>query len=134
TTNIDETHYVVFMSDGQDDSSTNTLNNVLKAATNGAVQIYTVGFGDEEDAATLQNISDTTLGRFYNAGTDIGQLPLDFARIGKDLSSQYVLRWATLKRSTNQFLPTFQIAYQGFIAPSPADPPPVVSGTNYTYT
>lgn len=134
TTNIDENHYVVFMSDGQDDSSTNTLDNVLKAATNGVVQIYTVGFGDEEDAATLQNISDTTLGRFYDAGTDITLLPLDFARIGKDLSSQYVLRWATLKRSATQFLPTFQIAYQGFIAPSPADPPPVVSGTNYTYT
>jgi hypothetical protein len=134
TTNIDETHYVVFMSDGQDDSSTNTLANVLKAAGKGAVQIYTVGFGDEEDAATLQNISDTTFGRFYNAGTDITQLPLDFARIGKDLSSQYVLRWATLKRSATQFLPTFQIEYQGFIAPSPADPPPVVSGTNFTYT
>ena len=135
-TNIDETHYVVFMSDGQDDSSTNTLPNVLAAATKGAVQIYTVGFGDEEitGAPILQSISDTTLGRFYNAGTDISQLPLDFARIGKDLSSQYVLRWATLKRSATTFLPTFKITYQGFTAPSPADPPPVPTGTNFTYT
>ncbi len=133
TTNIDETHYVVFMSDGQDDSSTNTLVNVLKAATNGAVQIYTVGFGDEENVPTLQNISDTTLGRFYDAGTDITQLPLDFARIGKDLSSQYVLRWATLKRSAIQFLPTFEITYQGFTSKSPDDTY-FPSGTNFTYT
>jgi hypothetical protein len=132
-TNIDETHYVVFMSDGQDDSSTNTLNNVMTAAAKGAVEIYTVGFGAEEDASTLQNISSTTLGRFYDAGTDISALPLSFARIGKDLSSQYILRWATLKRSATSFLPTFQITYQGFTAPSPGDPPPFISGTNFTY-
>src|SRR6185312_5036181 len=70
-TNIDETHYVVFMSDGQDDSSTNTLNAVLAAAVKGAVQIYTVGFGAEEQPGILQGISDLTLGRFYDAGTDI---------------------------------------------------------------
>src|SRR6185312_6566359 len=133
TTNIDETHYVVFMSDGQDDSSTNTLNNVLKAATNGAVQIYTVGFGDEQDPITLQSISDTTLGRLYDVGTDISQLPLSFARIGKDLSSQYILRWATLKRSATQFLPTFKITYQNIEADSPTDTS-FPSGTNITYT
>jgi len=132
TTNLDETHYVVFMSDGQDDSSTNILDDVLTAATNGAVQIYTVGFGREEAPATLQNISDTTLGRFYDAGTDVTALPLQFARVGKDLSSQYVLRWATLKRSATPFLPTFQIGYQGVTASSPPDTY-FPSGTNFTY-
>jgi hypothetical protein len=134
TTNIDENHYVVFMSDGQDDSSTNTLGNVITSATNGAVQIYTVGFGGELDVNTLQNLSAATVGRFYNAGTDLTALALSFAEIGKDLSSQYVLRWATLKRSATQFLPTFQISYQGLTAGSPPDPPPVVSGTNITYS
>ena len=132
-TNSDETHYVVFMSDGQDDSSTNTLDNVLTAATNGNVQIFTVGFGDEMDTNTLQNISATTLGRFYDAGTNLAALALSFAEIGKDLSSQYTLRWATLKRSATQFKPTFQISYQGLTAQSPADPPPFVSGTNTSY-
>jgi len=132
STNIDETHYVVFMSDGQDDASTNTLDNVLQAATNGAVQIYTVGFGDEQNVPTLKNISDTTLGRIYDAGTDVTQLPLDFAQIGKDLSSQYVLRWATLKRAATQFLPTFEITYQNFTSKSPDDVS-FPSGTNYTY-
>jgi hypothetical protein len=131
TNSPDENHYVAFMSDGRDDSSTNTVDDVINAATNAAVQIYSVGFGDETDTATLQNISDSTVGRFYNAGTDLSALSLSFAKIGKDLSSQYVLRWATLKRSTNSFLPSFKITYQGFTADSPTNPPPFISGTNF---
>lgn len=130
-TNSDENHYIVFMSDGQDDSSTNTLDNVITAATNDAVQIYTVGFGDEIDTNALQNISDSTLGEFYDAGTNVSALALSFAQIGKDLSSQYILRWATLKRSATAFMPSFQISYQGLTALSPPIPPPVVSGTNF---
>jgi hypothetical protein len=132
-TNADETHYIAFMSDGQDDSSTNTVDNVIAAATNGAVQIYTVGFGTELDPVVLQNISSSTLGRFYNAGTDVSALPLSFAQIGKDLGSQYVLRWATLKRSATPFLPSFQITYQGLTALTPPPPPGVITGTNFTY-
>src|ERR1019366_2362371 len=41
------------------------------------------------------------------------------------------LRWATLKRSANSFMPSFQISYQGLTAVSPANPPPFISGTNY---
>ena len=132
-TNTDETHYIVFMSDGQDDSSTNTVANVIAAATKANVQIYTVGFGHELAPTVLQNISTSTMGRFYNAGTDVSALPLSFAQIGKDLSSQYVLRWATLKRSATPFTPSFQITYQGFTAMSPPPPPGVVTGTNFTY-
>ena len=129
-TNADEDHYIVFMSDGQDDSSTNTVDNVIKAANAAGVQIYGVGFGTELDAVTLQNITDSTLGRFYTA-TDLASLSLSFAQIGKDLESQYVLRWATLKRSATPFMPSFQISYQGFNATSPPVPPPVPSGTNF---
>ncbi len=132
-TNSDETHYIVFMSDGQDDSSTNTLANVIKAATAANVQIFTVGFGNELDTNALQSLSAATLGRFYNAGTNLSALALSFAEIGKDLSSQYILRWATLKRSTNTFLPSFQISYQGLTATSPPPPPGVITGTNFTY-
>lgn len=130
-TNTDENHYIVFMSDGLDDSSTNTLTNVISAAISGNVQIYTVGFGDEMDTNTLENISDSTLGQFYNAETNVSALALSFAQIGKDLSSQYILRWATLKRTANAFMPSFQISYQGLAALSPPNPPPVVSGTNF---
>ncbi|HWC60326.1 MAG TPA: putative Ig domain-containing protein, partial [Verrucomicrobiae bacterium] len=132
-TNSDETHYIVFMSDGRDDSSTNTIDNVIQAATNANVQIFTVGFGDELDSLTLPNLSASTFGRFYFAGTNVSALALSFAEIGKDLSSQYILRWATLKRSSKAFLPSFQISYQGFNATSPPPPAGTITGTNFTY-
>jgi Ig-like domain-containing protein/von Willebrand factor type A domain-containing protein/putative Ig domain-containing protein len=129
-TNADESHYVVFMSDGQDDSSTKTVANVIQAANTGGVQLYAVGFGADTDPVTLQNLTDSTFGRFYQA-VDPASLSLSFAVIGKDLSSQYILRWATLKRSAATFTPSFQIEYQGFVAGSPPNPPPVISGTNF---
>src|SRR6185295_1588413 len=43
----DEQHYVIFVSDGRDESSTNTLNGVISLATTGNVQVYCVGFGAE---------------------------------------------------------------------------------------
>lgn len=131
--NSDESHYIVFMSDGQDDSSSATVDSVITAATNANVQIYGVGFGNELDASTLQNITGSTLGRYYTA-TNLSDLVLSFAEIGKDLSSQYILRWATLNRSTNSFMPSFSITYQGLTAFSPPNPPPYISGTNYVVT
>ncbi len=94
------------------------------------MQIYAVGFGDELNPAALQALADSTKGRYYPAAS-VGDLALNFAEIGKDLSSQYILRWATLNRSTNSFMPSFQISYQGFTAVSPSNPPPFISGTNY---
>ena len=120
--NSDEDHYIVFMSDGKDNSSTNyTVDSVIAAATNDSVRIYAVGFGDELDSTTLQNITTSTMGRYY-AATNLEDLALGFAEIGKDLRSEYVLRWATTKRSTNSFMPSFQISYQGITADSPTNP------------
>jgi alpha-tubulin suppressor-like RCC1 family protein len=128
TTNSDEEHYVIFVSDGQDTSSTNTFQDVINAATNASVQVYCVGFGKEIDTATLQAITSQTEGRFYEA-TNISDLASEFAQIGKDLSGQYILRWATLQRSDNAFMPSFQITYQGITADSPTNPV-YISGTN----
>ncbi|HEX3625827.1 MAG TPA: putative Ig domain-containing protein [Verrucomicrobiae bacterium] len=128
--NSNEVHYILFMSDGQDDSSFATTNTVIAAATNANVRIYTVGYGDDVDANTLQMLAAATQGQ-YLTPTNSSDLALDFARLGKDISSQYILRWATLNRSSNSFMPTFQITYQGLTAPSPPNPPPFISGTNF---
>src|SRR6185369_190817 len=40
TSNKDEQHFVIFVSDGRDESSTNTVADVLTAATNNGVKIY----------------------------------------------------------------------------------------------
>ena len=145
TTNRDEQHYVIFVSDGRDESSLNTVTNVIAAALTNGVKIYGVGFGAELDTNTLVAITSQTMGRYYTA-TNAADLAAEFAQIGKDLNSQYLLRWATLKRSTNAFMPSFQISYQGYDAYSPTNPvfidtntPPVVDDTtdppttNYFY-
>ena len=121
TNNSDEEHVVIFCSDGNDTSSTSTFDDVINAATNANVQIYCVGFGNDIDTATLQAITSQTQGRYYEA-TNLTTLAADFAQVGKDLSGQYFLRWATLQRSTNAFMPSFQITYQGLTANSPTNP------------
>lgn len=123
-------HYILFMSDGQDDSSTATMSSVIAAATNDDVRIYTIGFGDDVDTNALETLAASTSGQYF-VPTNSSDLALDFARMGKDLSSQYILRWATLSRSSNSFMPTFQITYQGLTADSPPNPPPFISGTNF---
>jgi hypothetical protein len=130
TAKTNSLHYIVLMSDGQDTSSTSTMAGVITAATNASVQIYTAGFTDDPDTNVLDTLSGSTLGQYF-APTNLSVFALDFARLGKDLSSQYVFRWSTLQRSTTPFLPSFQLAYQGLTADSPANPPPFISGTNY---
>ena len=121
TNNSDEEHVVILCSDGNDTSSTSTFKNIITAANKANVQVYCVGFGDEIDTTTLQAITAQTSGRYYEA-TNLAALADDFAQIGKDLSGQYFLRWATLNRSTNAFMPSFQISYQGNLAYSPTNP------------
>lgn len=125
-----EVHYIVFMSDGGDDSSTATMSSVISGATNAAVRIYTAGFGDDVNTNTLETLAASTLGQYF-VPTNASDLAFDFARMGKDIGNQYILRWATLNRSSSSFMPTFQITYQGLTANSPPNPPPVITGTNY---
>lgn len=120
-TNRDEIHCVVFVSDGRDESSISTLRDIITLATNAQVRVYSIGFGSELNAAPLQTLATQTKGRYYEAQTP-GEIAAAFAQIGKDFNGQYLLRWATLKRSTNSFMPSFSITYQGFTATSPTNP------------
>lgn len=120
-TNRDEARFVVFVSDGRDESSLATMDDVITAATNAEVRVYAVGFGSELDPAPLQTVAAETGGRFYVANTP-DELVWAFAQIGKDFNGQYLLRWATLKRSATGFMPSFTISYQGFSATTPPNP------------
>ena len=126
-TNRDEQHFIVFISDGRDESSLSTINDVVNLATTNNVKIYCIGFGAEINFSTLMFITAQTQGRFYSA-TNAVDLVAQFAEVSKDLTSQYLLRWATLKRTTNSFMPSFQVGYQGFLAGSPTNP--VIVSTN----
>jgi hypothetical protein len=120
-TNRDELHYIILISDGRDESSTNALTDVIAAATKNNVSVFCVGFGDELDPTTLQMLAAQTQGRYYAAQT-AADIAAQLAQVSKDAQGRYVLRWATLKRSTKPFMPSFQITYQGFIADSPTNP------------
>ncbi|HWQ92524.1 MAG TPA: hypothetical protein VN673_12700, partial [Clostridia bacterium] len=50
------------------------------------------------------------------------ELAIQFAQIGKDVKGQYILRWATLKRTSKAFMPSFNISYQSHTAFSPTNP------------
>jgi hypothetical protein len=120
TSNRDELHYVIIVSDGRDESSTNTATSVYTAAANANIQVFTVGFGAELDAAILQRVASQTQGRYFEAQTP-ADIERQLAQISKMARSQYILRWATLKRAGAPFAPTFLISYQGFTAGSPTN-------------
>ncbi len=137
STNTDEQRYVVFVSDGRDESSTNTITDVVNAAMSNNVVVSAVGFGAERDDAALYSITAPTRGRYYIAAEPVN-IQGGFNQIAKDLNSQYLLRWATLKRSTNAFTPSFSITYQGITAVTPTNTittnQPTPPATNVTYT
>ena len=128
--NPDEQRYLVAMTDGNDDASLlNTTSEPLAAVTNlfqlaqkNHVAIYCVAFGDTNNINTnaLQLLTSQTGGHYYLAATT-ADLATQFQRIQKDISGQYVLRWATLKRSAVAaypaagFQPSFQVLYGGFM-------------------
>ena len=118
--NQDEEHFVVVISDGQDESSTNTLTNVISQATSADVRVFSIGFGLELNTNTLQMLSLQTQGRYHTA-TNATDVATQFGQVTKDSKAQYVLRWATLKRPPNpiSFTPSFAVGYQGLMATSP---------------
>ncbi|HTL58883.1 MAG TPA: immunoglobulin domain-containing protein [Candidatus Limnocylindrales bacterium] len=121
--NRDEQHYVIVISDGQDDSSTNTLDDIIGQAVTNNVRIYSLGFGFELGTNNLRQLSLATQGKYHSA-TNSAQVATQLAQITKDAKSQYILRWATLKRPPNptSFTPSFAIFYAGL---SVTSPPPV---------
>jgi hypothetical protein len=127
--NPDEQHYVILVSDGQDESSIATVDDVITAATNAGVKIFCIGFGSELDPTVLQQLTSATGGRYLDAQTT-SSITDAFDQIGKDFNSLYLLRWATLKRSTNSFMPSFEIDYQGFAAYSPSNTVMMSTNTN----
>ncbi len=121
TSNRDEQHFVVFVSDGRDESSTATLSNVIASATSAAVKVFALGFGGELDPVPLQTLTSQTSGRYFNAGNDPAALATQFAEITKSAKGQYILRWATLKRGSTPFMPSFIIKYGDLLATSPTN-------------
>ena len=121
TSTIDEQRFVVFLSDGRDESSTHTPGDIISAANSRNVNVYCIGFGAELNPDALENITTKTAGQYYKAES-LKDLATRFEEIVLDLGGQYTLRWSTLKRSSSTFIPSFDISYKGVPA-SQSGPP-----------
>jgi len=127
--NSSQLHSVIFVSDGNDNSSLATLQSCITSATNAGVQVYCLGFGDDINTNALQQLASTSGGALYTGDT-APALAGDFAQIGKAFSGLYRLRWVTPRQSGDPtFMPSFSVTYDGFTADSPTNP---VTVSNYT--
>jgi hypothetical protein len=95
------------------------------------VEVYCVGFGHYLETNQIQQLAMQTFGRYCQAA-DLSQVPYAFNLVSKDINGRYILRWGTPERSPNSFMPSFSVTYQGLTAVTPLNPPPVITGTNYT--
>lgn len=119
--NVDEQRYVVFVSDGRDESSSSTVEDLIQTATNANVRIYGLAFGIERDPDDLRLLTTATSGRLVEAETP-EELTAQIGQLTQDVAGQYILRWATLRRGNNAFMPSFEVHYQGLVAYSPTNP------------
>ena len=109
---FDELRFIIFLSDGRDESSTHKPDEIIDLAQNRRVKIYSIGFGEElkqDEIDTLRNISNQTSGMFYPAET-VKEMGDRFRLIMNDVKAQYTLRWVTLKRSQDYFYPYFNLS------------------------
>jgi hypothetical protein len=73
------------------------------------VRIHAIGFGTNPDGAMLYALTSGTGGARYDAQRP-ETLGSAFSQIVDHLGGQYVLRWATLRRDSIPFTPSFSIA------------------------
>jgi hypothetical protein len=109
---LNEDRYIVFLSSGRDTSSSRSVNDVVAEAKARAVRIHAIGFGDNPDGTLLNALTAGTGGRRYSAlrPETLGNA---FTQIINHLDGQYVLRWATLRRDSASFAPSFRVDLGG---------------------
>lgn len=82
---------VVAFTDGQDNSSTHSMSELIQYARNSGIPIYTIGFGSA-DSTTLQSIATQTNGLCAIAGasTDLSTI---YQRIAGILNNTLIITW-----------------------------------------
>jgi len=84
---------IVAVSDGDDDLSTSTINDVTAAAAFNEVQIFTIGIG-VVDNVTLQQLATETGGQFFFDPT-ASDLEAVYSTISEILSNDYTMEFTT---------------------------------------
>jgi len=128
--NSSQMHAVVIVTDGNDNSSLATVQQIITAATNANVQVYCLGFGQNINSNDLQQIAQISGGLYYS-GQTAADLAGEFAQVSKVFTGLYHLRWITPKQcGAPVFIPSFSVTYQGITAYAPTNPWWV---SNFTY-
>jgi hypothetical protein len=117
--NPDETHSILLISDGRDESSTTTFDALSNQVMTAKASLYVLGFGETTTNPNLGLLCTNSGGRFY-AATNVTQLVNVFDSLRADFLGRYILRWTTLKRGTGEVHPSFQIHYGLWTAESPS--------------
>ena len=109
---IDEYRYVIFLSDGVDESSiTFDPDDIITDANTRDVRCLCIGFGDVTGEAwtNLTKIAEDTGGQYYPAA-EADEIVEVFKKIIADTQAKYTLRWETIKNGTDTFKPSFEIS------------------------
>jgi VWFA-related protein len=92
------TRAVISMTDGKENASTNTKQDVIDLANQGEqIPIYTVTLGSGADQSPMQDISSKTGGRHFHAPS-----ASDLTAIYNDISQQLARRYRLTYRTTNE--------------------------------
>ena len=81
---------VIALTDGQENTSSHTLNDVLQAAKQNSVPIFTIGLGSDADGVTLGNIAAQT-GGIYTFAPAASDLAVIYQGISSQLNGQIQL-------------------------------------------
>ena len=85
---------LIVLTDGYENSSSTTQNEVLLKAMKNEIGIYTIGFGSSIDVEFLRSISTNTNGGYYWIN-DNNQFDEVFADVYKNMKNYYTLRFNT---------------------------------------
>ncbi|MBA4372202.1 MAG: hypothetical protein C0402_05010 [Thermodesulfovibrio sp.] len=92
---------VIAMTDGGDNSSTQTVDTVIQLANDNGLQIFSIGLGTGIDAAMLTRMALETGGKYYEAPSS-SDLAAIYASISNDLAEGYVLTYPEMDLRVNQ--------------------------------
>jgi len=115
TQNTNGVRTLLFLSDGFDNSSNHSPDQLISLANTKNVQVYNIGVGNvsSDNLLTLQNISDQTGGTYVPA-LNIENLIESFQIIIRDLYGQYKISYITPKDPADgQFQVSIKINYNG---------------------
>jgi VWFA-related protein len=107
---------VIALSDGEDNSSSGNINDIIEISLNNSSPVYTIGIGDTGSLSdSLQKIAYETNGKYYSV-TNPETLIEVYLDIKNSIEGQYILGFSTLQPNLNGTSRNIEITatYNGF--------------------